>query len=244
MEKIVEKTSEKTSIRALIKEDLRKRIAEMEIDEALPSEIRLSEQYNTSRTTIRLAIGELLNEGLLYRIKGSGTYKQAIGGLVPSTKILGFSEGLKKIYSDVHLDDISIEASTLPSSKAHLLGVAVGSKCWKFSRLWIADGKPFAYGIAYFRKDLMPVFEKEKLHLSLLETLREEYGQNIVGISNNVMAKMPDRNLQEKLGVADTQPLLICESIEENDRGEKLYVDTRYHNAAGYVFSIRQYTEK
>ena len=235
---------EKTSLRAWIKEDLRKRIAGMEIDEALPSEIRLSEIYNTSRTTIRLAIAELLNEGLLYRIKGSGTYKQAIGGQGPRTKILGFTEELKKIYSDVHLSDVLIEQAPLPTSKAHLLGVPVGSKCWKFSRLWITNGKPFAYGIAYFRKDLLPVFEKEKLHLSLLETLRAEYGHEIVGISNNVMAKMPDEILQRKLGVAETQPLLICESVEENDKGEKLYVDTRYHDASNYVFSIRQFMEK
>lgn len=232
----------KKTLREQIKEDLRRRIAGMNIDEALPSEIRLSEYYNTSRTTMRLAIGELLNEGLLYRVKGSGTYKQAIiGGTVSSTQILGFTEELKKVYSDVHLSDVVIEATTLPPSKAHLLEVPIGSKCWKFSRLWIADGKPFAYGIAYFRKDLLPVFEKDKLHLSLLETLREEYGHNIVGINNRISAEQPSLILQNKLGIEETQPVLLCQSIEENDEGKKLYVDTRYHDASNYVYSIRQY---
>lgn len=243
-EKVIESMEEKTSLRESIKEDLRKRIAGMENDEALPSEIRLAEYYNTSRTTIRLAIGELLNEGLLYRIKGSGTYKQLQSGLIPSTQILGFTEELKKVHSDVHLEGVTVEAATLPPSKAQLLGVAVGSKCWKFTRSWVVDGKVFAYGVAYFRRDLLPEFAEEKIHLSLLETLREEYGQEIVGITNHVMAQMPDETLQRKLSVGENQPLLVCESIEENSKGEKLYVDTRYHSAANYVYSIRQYVEK
>ena len=43
----------------------------------LMSEMELSEQFGVSRQTIRHATGELVNEGLLTRVKGSGTY---IGG--------------------------------------------------------------------------------------------------------------------------------------------------------------------
>ena len=43
----------------------------------LMSEMELSEQFGVSRETIRHATGELVNEGLLTRVKGSGTY---IGG--------------------------------------------------------------------------------------------------------------------------------------------------------------------
>ena len=233
---------EKMTMRARITENLRKKIAGMDIDEALPSELRLAEYYNASRTTIRLAVGDLINEGLLYRIKGSGTYKQAVrnNGLIPGSQIIGFTAELKKVYTDVHLEDISIIPVSLPTSKAHLLGVAVGSKGWKFSRKWVTDGKPFAYGIAYFRRDLMPEFDKSKLHLSLLETLQEEYGHKITEIDNNMMAKMPDEMFMDKLNIQEGQPLLICESILKNDYGQKLYVDTRYHSADNYVYCIRQ----
>ena len=43
-------------------------------DEQTPSEKQLCELYSVSRTTVRLAIGHLVTEGLLYHIKGKGTF--------------------------------------------------------------------------------------------------------------------------------------------------------------------------
>lgn len=40
----------------------------------ISSESKLMDQFNVSRHTVRLAIGELVSEGWLYREQGSGTY--------------------------------------------------------------------------------------------------------------------------------------------------------------------------
>ena len=59
-----------------IAKDLRTKIHEGEItdDEALPSERDLTTLTGASRVTIRKAIDKLIDEGLLYRKQGSGTY--------------------------------------------------------------------------------------------------------------------------------------------------------------------------
>lgn len=43
-------------------------------DEAILSERQLCEQYGVSRTTVRQAIARLVQEGLLYHVKGKGTF--------------------------------------------------------------------------------------------------------------------------------------------------------------------------
>lgn len=59
-----------------VKEDIEKKIKEeVYIEgEALPSEIALIDQYNVSRTTIRQAVEQLVNDGLLERRRGKGTF--------------------------------------------------------------------------------------------------------------------------------------------------------------------------
>ncbi|HUX87594.1 MAG TPA: GntR family transcriptional regulator [Chloroflexota bacterium] len=42
--------------------------------EQVPSEKQLCEYYTVSRTTVRQAVTNLVNEGLLYHVKGKGTF--------------------------------------------------------------------------------------------------------------------------------------------------------------------------
>jgi GntR family transcriptional regulator len=56
--------------------DLRRRImaAEWQAGEPLPVESDLENQYGVARNTVRLAVDVLVNEGLLVRVQGKGTY--------------------------------------------------------------------------------------------------------------------------------------------------------------------------
>lgn len=80
-----------------------------EVDDNIPTEKEISEMYDISRTTVRQAIAELVQEGWLYREKSKGTFVQmpkinqsfmkSIGsfneqmeeiGLTPSTELLNY----------------------------------------------------------------------------------------------------------------------------------------------------------
>ena len=55
---------------------IKKRIEEgiYKVDEKIPSERTLSEELNISRMTISKAINNLVEEGILYRKRGQGTF--------------------------------------------------------------------------------------------------------------------------------------------------------------------------
>jgi DNA-binding GntR family transcriptional regulator len=109
----------------------------------LETEVALSERIGLSRPTIRRAIQELVDKGLLVRRRGVGT--QVVQGRV--TRNVEFTS----LYEDLALSGQTPEtqvltAETRPAdaTAAELLGVAVGSSTLFLGRLRFANGVPLA----------------------------------------------------------------------------------------------------
>jgi GntR family transcriptional regulator of arabinose operon len=68
----IEATLKHERLKALISEDLQKGV--LKPGDKLPSQNQMAEMYGISPGTVREAIASLVNEGLLYRIQGKGTF--------------------------------------------------------------------------------------------------------------------------------------------------------------------------
>jgi GntR family transcriptional regulator len=75
-EKLTSREDESTPLYMQLAKNLRKHIGDGGIDpgNAIPSERELSEMTGMSRVTIRKAIEQLIDEGLLFRKQGAGTF--------------------------------------------------------------------------------------------------------------------------------------------------------------------------
>src|SRR5438046_480421 len=60
-----------------LKEIIREEYSAWDPGEPIPSEAELCQMHGVSRTTVRKALDDLTNEGLLYRIQGKGTFVAA-----------------------------------------------------------------------------------------------------------------------------------------------------------------------
>lgn len=118
-----------------VKEDIIKNIKEEKFKEgeALPSEVALIDQYDVSRTTIRQAVDQLVNEGYLERKRGKGTFVKKANNfywdlaelrsfdeeaqkkkLSTSTKLLGIkrienNDTTRKVFGDQFEDFFQLE---------------------------------------------------------------------------------------------------------------------------------------
>ncbi|WP_447761221.1 GntR family transcriptional regulator [Sphingopyxis panaciterrae] len=110
---------------------------------AIPPERTLAERYDVSRVTVRRAVDELVNEGLLVRRHGAGTFvvdrveKQF-------AKLSSFSEDMisrGRVPSSRWLD--KTESFVTPDESLSL-GLSPGSRVFRFARLRCADGFPMA----------------------------------------------------------------------------------------------------
>lgn len=109
----------------------------------LENEIALGERFGLSRPTVRRAMQELVDKGLVVRRRGIGT--QVVHGQVTrNVDLTSLHEDLERSGQKPSTTLIRHEPGTADEQVATMLGVAVGSPVLHIRRLRLADGVPLA----------------------------------------------------------------------------------------------------
>lgn len=87
-----------------IKEELLDEIQNMPVNAPIPSERELASRYQASRMTVRNAVNELVEEGILYRDKNKGTFvaDQKLMKKNTSVEALNKTDGSEFDYSVIY----------------------------------------------------------------------------------------------------------------------------------------------
>jgi GntR family transcriptional regulator len=112
-------------------------------DQALPPERELAHGFSVSRITIRKALEELVEEGLLVRRQGSGTF---VAGRVEKNfaRLTSFTEDMiSRGRSPASIWLKKIPGAVTPDESISF-GLPPGTPVYRFHRLRYADGSPMA----------------------------------------------------------------------------------------------------
>lgn len=136
----------------------------------LPSERELSERYGLSRTTVRLALSELEQLGLVVRKHGRGTFvMDRSSNLTNLMQTYSFTDQMREMGREPEttiLEFCEIEAD---KNLAENLRVRIGDKLFKVKRLRSADGMPMMVERTYlpvrkFMSLKRPMLERASLY--------------------------------------------------------------------------------
>lgn len=189
-------------------------------DEAIPSERVLCRQYHISRITVRQAIAQLINDGVLYRKQGKGTF-------VARRKV---NQGLSKIvaFSRTVLD-IGMKPSTrivfhglLPPDLevASVLKLPDGAQVFKLVLLGMGDDQPLVLYESCFppligQKMLREAMAREKQAVAF--SSYDLYGQNTgiapFKVNQTIEAVAADENQKRTLQISKGTALLRVTSV-------------------------------
>lgn len=137
-------------------------------DDALPPERDLAEELNVSRITVRKAIDGLVDEGLLIRKQGSGTF---VTNRVEKNfaKLTSFSEDMRARGRKPRSVWLDRAAGTVTPGESLTLRSSPGTPVYRFSRIRYADDAPMALEYATVLADCLP--SVESVETSLYEAL-------------------------------------------------------------------------
>jgi len=175
---------------------------------AIPPERKLMTRYGVSRSTVREAIRQLVEEGVLYRVQGKGTF--VAGERVQSDlHLASFTEDMRRrglVPATIVRSSRLIEA---PLAVRAALGLGAGALVLEIERLRLADGTPMALERGYYPAELLPELGEKDLTRSLYATFATEYGLRIDNAEQAVWAEAADVQIAGTLGIAAGAPVMV-----------------------------------
>lgn len=200
-------------------------------DTLIPSEHELCAAYGLSRTVVRQALGELAAEGLLYRVKGKGTF---VARRKIKEKFIQRSDGF---YGDMTARGLAVSTVVLdqcivppPPHVRQCLRLGAGNDAIKIDRLRSVDGAVLLFVQTYIPAALCPDLVTADLSsCSLYALLREQYGLTVASGTRSVEAVLAHPPLAALLGVDRGDPLLKLDSVSFLDDGRPLEYYEAWH---------------
>jgi GntR family transcriptional regulator len=175
---------------------------------AVPTERDLAERFETSRTTVRQAIAELVVEGRLERTQGRGTFV-AQPKLMQVRQLTSFSKDLQA--QGRRPGSVLLQISEQPADadvSAHL-EVEPGTPIHRVERLRTAADETIAHEIAHLPGPLPDLAGQLALHGSLYLTLAQAFGIELASVEDIVETALADPVEADLLGVDTGLPILL-----------------------------------
>ncbi len=199
---------------------------------ALPSERDLCEIMGASRVTVRKAIEMLIEEGLLSRRQGSGTYVtpriQAPGSFLSS-----FSDDAKargEVTDTIWMMKVIAVAT---EEEARLLELPNGAEVARLSRVRMAGGEPLAIENAVVPAEMLPSIDE--LGNSLYQALDQRGNRPVTG-QQKIRAALAGAAEAGLLSIPEKTEILRIERLTRRADGRPVELTRSAYRGERYEF--------
>lgn len=157
---------------------LREQVVRRELrpDDRLPSERDLCQQYGISRITVRQALSDLAQEGLVYASVGKGTYVAETAFQEDLQPLSSFTQDLER--RGMRASSRVLDAGVIPADDhwAEVLYIPRGTEVVRLHRLRLTNDLPIVIQLTHLPHHLCPdLLQYDFTCRSLYEILRNEY---------------------------------------------------------------------
>ncbi|CAI9395338.1 MULTISPECIES: GntR family transcriptional regulator [Enterobacteriaceae] len=204
----------------------------------MPTEAELQATYDVSRVTIRKAMKVLVDNDLLYRVRGSGSYVKAPKAQHNAFQLMGFIEEVSAQGKTPSSKVIAFETSPCSHTIASKLNVEEGTLIYEIQRLRLIDGEPEILECTY-----LPVAMFTDLSIEVMQTSKYDYIERHKGmqIAKSRQCVWPDStstSLAALLNTRENSPILRVESVSELVDGTPFEYTVNYFRLYQYSFEF------
>lgn len=227
-------------LKQAIKADIAARIYQS--GDRMPSEQELEGKYEVSRITVRRAVAELCEEGILERKQGKGTFVLNTKVKARFDRVTGFSDYMYSVGKRPEtpvIEKVKLKAS---GRLADDLQIRTGAPLMYLKRLMKCDGKIYMIDECYFPMErFLGIWEKYQKDRSAYKFLREEYGILIHDFYKELSVRGATKEEAVLLECAPGTPLFDIYKVTYNGNGIPIQIskDACLGEYASYVITNR-----
>src|SRR5215470_9272813 len=190
----------------------------------LPTEHDLAAWLGVSRMTLRHALAELAQRGLVTRTVGrsGGTFVAEPKVEQDLTVLAGFSEQLRRHGLVAGARVLAAEEIPASPAAAAALEIGTGDPVYEVRRLRLAGGQPILIEHSLFPAQRCPGLLDYRLDGSLYELLEEKFGLRPYRAKESLEPVCAGVREAEALGVAEGAPLMLVERTACSRSGQPL----------------------
>jgi GntR family transcriptional regulator len=189
----------------------------------LPSEEELLARFGVSRITVRRAIQNLIQRGVLEIRRGLGTFVLAPKISQELTKLTGFVEDMDIHGRKASARVVSKGAVAANETVAHHLGINKGTRVMRIERVRLADSVPMSFDETYLPLDIGKKIVRNDLRVKPIFTLLEEkYGFSLVEAEYRLEAAAASAQVAEALAVPEGSPIFRIERTSFTRGGQPI----------------------
>ncbi|MFC1798201.1 GntR family transcriptional regulator [Thermodesulfobacteriota bacterium] len=212
-------------------------------NDKIPPEHELANQFEVNRMTIRQALSSLVDEGLLIRKRGEGTFVTHNERLIQkmNLKHIGMTNELllplmKSVTLTVEITKIAPsplvrEKLELKKSDRHVIRIKRDRLVPEGFRAFTINHLPYDIG--------KQVQEKVLMKKPLLKIMEDDLKINFLEAFQTIEASFADEETATHLGILQGNPVLITERIMYADKGRPVELVNTIYEAGIYKGCMR-----
>lgn len=230
-------------LKDLIKQEIQNGI--LKPNDRLPSENELCKLYNVSRITVRQALAELVNEGLVYRSHGKGTFVANPRVEQELVTVTPFDETLRR--KGIKPSTVFLSHNLLPAdfNLATLLAIPLETNTVHLRLLGLGDGEPLVLYNSYFPESIgsqMVELARDKARkgksFSTYDLYNEISGVTPSMLTQSFEAIVADKEVAKMLDVKPAHPLLQVTTVVYTVEGRPTEYRIAAYRGEKYRFHI------
>ena len=228
-----------TSLYEQIADRLRQHVSSGEARGQLPTEEALMQMFHVSRSTVRKAVQRLVDEAVLIRRQGKGTFvSQPTPKIVHSIdRLAPFMETFRKVGEDIRTELIEFAWIENPDLPLELDG-------WErpvlgYQRLYVSRGVPHAITRIRVPLKLGRLMTREQVDSApIYDILQKKMKIKLARAEFLVSCRQPPREISEALEISQSSLLLVLDRITRDHAGEAMEMTTHFLRPDVYQLSV------
>jgi GntR family transcriptional regulator len=223
-----------------IREALRQEITsgELKRGQKIPSEDELASIFGVSRMTVRQGISDLIDQGLLYRRHGLGTFVAYPHVVRDHTRLTNFFEAAEQKGLRAKAQVVKVEVIPAKPQIALALDVPENELVIRVETLRFADEVPITFHDAYIPYNLFSPLLSEDLETQHLWSYFERFGYRVKRAVQKLEAREAGEDIAHYMCIEEGAPILFKERTVYAEDGTPVEFTYCYNRGDMYSLTV------